>query len=55
MKFVYNGRNRVIGSKVVSKLTAAGHEAIAASPSNGMIALPGRALMRRWRGRNAVL
>ena len=55
MKFVIMGGTGFIGSKVVSKLTAAGHEAIAASPSNGIDSVTGEGLDEAMAGAHAVL
>ncbi len=55
MKFVIVGGTGFIGSKVVSKLHAAGHEAVAASPSNGVNSVTGEGLAEAMAGAHAVL
>ncbi len=45
MKVVVIGGTGLIGSKVVAKLTEAGHQAVAASPQTGVDALTGRGLV----------
>jgi uncharacterized protein YbjT (DUF2867 family) len=44
MKIVIIGGSGLIGSKVVAKLSAKGHEAVAASPSSGVNTLTGEGL-----------
>jgi uncharacterized protein YbjT (DUF2867 family) len=55
MKFVIVGGTGFIGSKVVLKLQAAGHEAVAASPSNGVNSVTGEGLEEAMVGAHAVL
>jgi len=49
MKLVVIGGTGRIGSQVVQKLKAAGHEAIAAAPETGVDLLTVRAWTRHWR------
>ncbi len=53
MKIVVIGGSRLIGSKLVGKLRAHGHEVIAASPNSGVNTLTGEGLPKpckvpRW-------
>ncbi|MEL5989673.1 SDR family oxidoreductase [Microbacterium phosphatis] len=54
-KIVVIGGTGLIGSKVVSKLQALGHEAIAASPNSGVNALTGEGLDEALAGANVVV
>ena len=49
MKLTVIGGTGLIGSQVVQKLTAAGHEAVPAAPSTGVDLITGRAWTRHWR------
>ena len=55
MKIVVIGGTGLIGSKVVEKLKAHGHEAVAAAPNTGVNTLTGegtsRGIKRRFGGR----
>ncbi len=55
MKFVVVGGTGFIGSKVVAKLQAAGHEVVAAAPNNGVNSVTGEGLDRAMAGTHAVL
>jgi len=44
MKIVVIGGTGLIGSKLVTKLNAGGHEAVAASPNTGVNTLTGEGL-----------
>jgi uncharacterized protein YbjT (DUF2867 family) len=55
MKVVVIGGNGLIGSKVVKRLTAAGHEAVAASPRSGVDATTGRGLAEALKGAQVVV
>jgi uncharacterized protein YbjT (DUF2867 family) len=55
MKVVVIGGTGLIGSRVVSQLSAHGHEAIAASPSSGVNAYTGEGLAAVLEGADAVV
>lgn len=55
MKIVVIGGTGLIGSKVVNKLRAHGHEAIAASPSSGVNTLTGEGLAEGLKGASVVV
>ena len=55
MKIVVIGGTGLIGSKVVQKLTAHGHEAIAASPNTGVNTLTGEGLADALTGASVVI
>lgn len=55
MKIVVIGGSGLIGSKVVSKLRAGGHEVVAASPSSGVNAVTGEGLSEAMRGAQVVV
>ncbi|MGW3415143.1 SDR family oxidoreductase [Streptomyces sp. NPDC000888] len=55
MKIVVIGGTGLIGSKVVEKLTAHGHEAVAASPNTGVNTLTGEGLAEVLKGAAAVV
>lgn len=55
MKIVVIGGSGLIGSKVVSKLRAGGHEVVAASPSSGVNAVTGEGLSDAMRGAQVVV
>lgn len=55
MKIVVIGGTGLIGSKVVTKLTEHGHEAIAASPNSGVNTLTGEGLADVLTGANVVI
>lgn len=55
MKIVVIGGTGLIGSKVVAKLVANGHEAVAASPGSGVNTLTGEGLAEAFAGANAVV
>jgi uncharacterized protein YbjT (DUF2867 family) len=55
MKIVVIGGTGLIGSKVVSKLTAHGHDAVAASPDTGVNALTGEGLDAALAGAEVVV
>jgi uncharacterized protein YbjT (DUF2867 family) len=54
-KIVVIGGTGLIGSKVVDKLTAHGHEAIAASPNSGVNAVTGEGLSEALQGADVVV
>ncbi|MFK4805123.1 SDR family oxidoreductase [Microbacterium sp. ZW CA_36] len=54
-KIVVVGGTGLIGSKVVSKLTAHGHEAIAASPNTGVNTLTGEGVAEVLQGADTVV
>lgn len=54
-KIVVIGGTGLIGSKVVSKLTAHGHEAIAASPATGVDSITGAGLAEALAGADVVV
>jgi uncharacterized protein YbjT (DUF2867 family) len=55
MKIVVIGGTGLIGSKVVKKLTAQGHQALAASPDTGVDATTGRGLAEALAGADVVV
>ena len=55
MKIVVIGGTGLIGSKVVSKLSALGHEAVAASPNSGVNTLTGEGLAEVLNGAQVVV
>lgn len=55
MKIVVIGGTGLIGKKLVSQLTAKGHQAIAASPSTGVNTLTGAGLAEALAGADAVV
>src|ERR1041384_6683294 len=55
MKIVVIGGTGLIGSKVVTKLTAKGHEAVAASPNSGVNTLTGEGLAEVLTGASVVV
>jgi uncharacterized protein YbjT (DUF2867 family) len=55
MKVTVIGGTGLIGSQVVQKLTAAGHEAVPASPSNGVDMITGKGLDRALEGAEVVI
>ena len=55
MKIVVIGGSGLIGSKLVAKLTQAGHEAIAASPASGVNTLTGEGLAEVLAGTQVVV
>ncbi len=55
MKIVIIGGSGLIGSKVVTKLRADGHEAVAASPKSGVNSLTGEGLAEVMRGAAVVV
>lgn len=55
MKIVVIGGTGLIGSKVVSKLTALGHEAVAAAPNTGVNTLTGEGLAEAMAGAEVVV
>jgi uncharacterized protein YbjT (DUF2867 family) len=55
MKIVVIGGTGLIGKKLVNKLTAKGHEVIAASPSSGVNTLTGEGLAEAFKGAHAVV
>ncbi|WP_341976736.1 SDR family oxidoreductase [Microbacterium sp. LTA6] len=54
-KIVVIGGTGLIGSKVVTKLTEHGHEAVAASPNTGVNSLTGEGLAEALAGANTVI
>ena len=54
-KIVVIGGTGLIGSKVVAKLTAHGHEAVAASPNTGVNSLTGEGLAEALEGASTVV
>ncbi|KXP00933.1 SDR family oxidoreductase [Tsukamurella pseudospumae] len=54
-KFVVIGGTGLIGSKVVARLAAAGHEAVAAAPSTGVNAVTGEGVDAALAGAEAVI
>ena len=50
MKIVVIGGTGLIGSKVVSKLTQLGHEALAAAPNTGVNTITGEGLLEALEG-----
>ena len=55
MKVVVIGGTGLIGSKVVQRLTAAGHEAVAASPASGVDTMTGDGLEEAFTGADVVV
>ncbi|WP_431278688.1 SDR family oxidoreductase [Leifsonia poae] len=55
MKIVVIGGTGLIGSKTVAKLTAQGHEAVAASPNSGVNTLTGEGLADALAGADVVV
>jgi uncharacterized protein YbjT (DUF2867 family) len=55
MKIVVIGGTGLIGSKLVSKLTGQGHEAVAASPSTGVNTLTGQGLAEVLKGAQVIV
>lgn len=55
MKIVVIGGTGLIGSKVVEKLRAKGHEAVAAAPSTGVNTLTGEGLAEALKGASVVV
>lgn len=55
MRVVVIGGTGLIGSKVVARLGQHGHEAVAASPANGVNTLTGEGLVRVLNGASAVV
>jgi len=55
MKIVVIGGTGLIGSKLVAKLRAAGHEVIAASPNTGVNVITGEGLAEALQGANVVV
>ena len=55
MKIVVIGGSGLIGSKVVQKLAAQGHQAVAASPDSGVNTLTGQGLAEVLKGAQVVV
>jgi uncharacterized protein YbjT (DUF2867 family) len=55
MKIVIIGGTGLIGSKLVSKLSAQGHEAVAASPKSGVDSITGEGLAEALKGASVVV
>jgi len=55
MKIVVIGGTGLIGSKLVTKLSALGHEAVPASPNSGVNTLTGEGLAEVLKGANVVV
>jgi uncharacterized protein YbjT (DUF2867 family) len=55
MKIVIIGGSGLIGKKLASRLTAAGHEVISASPSTGVNTLTGEGLAEAFKGTHTVV
>ncbi|MCM0674560.1 NAD(P)H-binding protein [Micromonospora phytophila] len=55
MKLTVIGGTGLIGSQVVQKLTAAGHEAVAAAPSTGVDLMTGKGLDQALKGADVVV
>jgi uncharacterized protein YbjT (DUF2867 family) len=55
MKFTVIGGTGLIGSQVVQKLTAAGHEAVPAAPSTGVDLITGKGLDQALEGAEVVV
>ena len=51
MKIIVIGGTGQIGSRVVARLAAQGHEALAASPQTGVNTLTQKGKTKRWKGR----
>ena len=55
MKLTIIGGTGLIGSQVVQKLTAAGHEAVPAAPSTGVDLITGKGLDQALEGAEVVI
>ncbi|GLK54505.1 uncharacterized protein YbjT (DUF2867 family) [Methylopila capsulata] len=55
MKIVVIGGTGLIGSQLVAKLNAAGHEVVAASPNTGVNAVTGEGLIEAMKGATVVV
>ncbi|MEY4510445.1 MAG: hypothetical protein RLZZ450_2567, partial [Pseudomonadota bacterium] len=55
MKIVVIGGTGLIGSKLVNRLRAEGHEALAASPNTGVDTLTGKGLPEALKGASVVV
>src|SRR5574341_1908552 len=55
MKIVVIGGTGLIGSKLVTKLSALGHEAVAAAPNSGVNTLTGEGLAEVLKGTQVVV
>ena len=55
MKIVVIGGTGLIGSKLVTKLSALGHEAVAAAPNTGVNTLTGEGLAEVLKGAQVVV
>ncbi len=55
MKIVIIGGTGLVGKKLIKLLTAAGHEAVAASPSSGVNTLTGEGLADAFKGTHTVV
>src|SRR5437016_2513040 len=55
MKFTVIGGTGLIGSQVVQKLTAGGHEAVPAAPSTGVDLITGKGLDQALEGAEVVV
>src|SRR5947208_14058632 len=55
MKIVVIGGTGLIGSKLVEKLVAHGHQAVAASPNSGVNSLTGEGLAEAMKGASVVV
>jgi uncharacterized protein YbjT (DUF2867 family) len=55
MKFTVIGGTGLIGSQVVEKLTAAGHQAVPAAPSTGVDLITGKGLDKALEGADVVI
>jgi len=55
MKIVVIGGSGLIGSKLVNKLRAQGHEAVAASPNSGVNSITGEGLAEALKGASVVV
>ena len=55
MKIVVIGGTGLVGSKLVTKLNAGGHEAVAASPNSGVNTLIGEGLAEVLEGKSVVV
>jgi len=54
MKIVVIGGSGLIGSKLITKLSEQGHEAVAASPNSGVNTLTGEVLAEVLKGASVV-